>query len=196
MRIRSLVVAVLAVVALARFAGAQGGESVSRVPIPYRTYISINPLGIPFDLLSAEVESGIAQGMTLGASGSHIDVGDQRFSSADFKFRYYPSEVVLLGISVGASVGMLRYSDIRDAGVRETLDAPTFGAILDYNWMLGAQRRFVVGTGIGAKRILASSEETGGTQPSPSHWAVHDGHRVLVDSSHRGRRFDGPAVQR
>jgi hypothetical protein len=156
MRMRSLV-AVLAVGALARSAGAQ--ESVSRVPIRYRTYISINPLGIPFDLFSAEVESGIAQGMTLGASGSHIDVGDERFSSADFKFRYYPSEVVLLGISVGASVGMLRYSDIRDAGVREALDAPTFGVILDYNWMLGAQRRFVVGTGIGAKRILASSEE-------------------------------------
>jgi hypothetical protein len=39
------------------------------------------------------------------------------------------------------------------------LDTPTFGVILDYNWMLGAQRRFIVGTGIGAKRILASSDE-------------------------------------
>ena len=157
MRMRSLM-AVLAVVALARSAGAQGSEGVSRVPIRYRTYISINPLGIPFDLFSAEVESGIAQGMTLGASASHIDVGDERFSSADFKFRYYPSEVVLRGISVGASVGMLRYSDIF-ADVRQSLDTPTFGVIVDYNWMLGAQRRFVIGTGVGAKRILASSEE-------------------------------------
>lgn len=150
---------VLAVVALAQSAGAQGSESTSRVPIRYRTYISINPLGIPFDLFSAEVESGIAQGMTLGASGSHIDVGDQRYSSADFKFRYYPSEIVLRGVSVGASVGMLRYSNIRGLADRESLDTPTFGVIVDYNWMLGAQRRFVIGTGVGAKRILASSEE-------------------------------------
>jgi hypothetical protein len=158
MRMRSLLFVVV-VAALPRLVGAQGGESVPRVPIRYRTYISINPLGIPFDLFSAEVESGIAQGMTLGASASHIDLGDRRYSSADFKFRYYPSEVVLRGISVGANVGMLRYSDIREADVRESVDTPTIGVILDYNWMLGAQRRFVVGTGVGAKRILASSEE-------------------------------------
>jgi len=160
MRIRSLVT-VLALAGLAGSAGAQatGAEAGTRVPIRYRSYISINPLGIPFDLFSAEVETGIAQGMTLGASASHIDVGDERYSSADFKFRYYPSEIVLRGFSIGASVGMLRYSDIGVTEVRETLDTPTFGIILDYNWMLGAQRRFIVGTGIGAKRILASSEE-------------------------------------
>jgi len=160
MRIRSLVT-VLALVAIARSADAQGSDAGARVPIRYRSYISINPLGIPFDLFSAEVESGIAQGMTLGASASHIDVGDERYSSADLKFRYYPSEVVLRGFSIGASVGMLRYSDtdVDATGVRQTLDTPTFGVILDYNWMLGAQRRFIVGTGIGAKRILASSDE-------------------------------------
>jgi len=166
MRIWSLL-SVMAATIVATSARAQETEA-ARVPIRYRTYISINPLGIPFDLFSAEVESGIAQGMTLGASASHIDVGDERYSSADFKFRYYPSEVVLRGISVGASVGVLRYSDIRSPQfpgdvtveeVRESLDTPTFGVILDYNWMLGAQHRFVVGTGVGAKRILASSED-------------------------------------
>src|SRR5436190_10788453 len=138
MRMWSLL-SVLAATIVATSAGAQE-SAAARVPIRYRTYISINPLGIPFDLFSAEVESGIAQGMTLGASASHIDVGDQRYSSADFKFRYYPSEVVLRGISVGASLGMLRYSDIRSprlpgdiniVEVRESLDAPTFGVILD-----------------------------------------------------------------
>jgi hypothetical protein len=141
---------------------AQGAGQPGLVRIPYRTYISVNPLGIPFDIFSAEVESGIAQGMTLGGSVSHIDLGDERTSSAEFKFRYYPGEVVLRGFSVGASVGLLRYSDIRDNGLlqsRETLDTPTLGVILDYNWMLGAQRRFIIGTGIGAKRILASSQD-------------------------------------
>lgn len=157
MRIRSLAI-VLATLIIAETAGAQANET-ARVPIRYRTYISINPLGIPFDWFSAEVESGIAQGMTLGASASHIELGDVRYSSADFKFRYYPSEVVLRGISVGASLGLLRYSDIEFSEVRESLKTPTFGIIFDYNWMLGAQRRFVVGTGIAAKRILAGSDD-------------------------------------
>jgi hypothetical protein len=159
MRVRSLLT-VVAVVGIARSAVAQGNPRPGLVPIPYRTYISFNPLGIPFDIFSVEVESGIAQGMTIGGSGSHIDLGDERFSTAEFKFRYYPGEVVLRGFSLGASAGMLRYSDIRN-DVRETLDTPTIGVILDYNWMLGAQHRFVVGTGIGAKRVLASSEERG-----------------------------------
>ena len=158
MRIRGLIT-MLAVSMLARSAAAQATGGPALVPIPYRTYISINPLGIPFDLFSAEVESGIAQGMTLGAAASHIALGDQRYTSADFKFRYYPGEVVLRGFSIGTSLGVLRYSDIRDLNVRETLEAPTFGVLVDYNWLLGAQRRFVVGTGIGAKRILSSREE-------------------------------------
>ena len=152
---------VLAAVTLAGSASAQGnsGAGAPRVPIPYRTYISINPLGIPFDLFSAEVESGIAQGMTLGGSASHINVGEERYSSVDFKFRYYPGEIVLRGFSIGASAGFLRYSDVDISNVRQSLDTPTFGVILDYNWMLGAQRRFLIGTGVGAKRILAGTDE-------------------------------------
>ena len=157
---RLMVVVVLASLAtLARGAGAQSGTAPARIPIPYRTYISVNPLGVPFDIFSIEVESGIAQGMTLGAAASHTDFGDQRYSSADFKFRYYPSEIVLRGFSLGASLGMLRYSDVVGAGQREAVDSPTLGVLVDYNWLLGAQHRFVVGTGVGAKRILAGSEE-------------------------------------
>jgi hypothetical protein len=163
MRMRCLVT-ILVVTAIARSAYAQDVERPKLIPIPYRTYLSINPLGIPFDIYSAEVESGIAQGMTLGGSASHVDLGDVRYSSAEFKFRYYPGEVVLRGVSLGASAGVLRYSDLRGFGisgaeVRETLNAPTIGVILDYNWMLGAARRFVIGTGIGAKRVLASTED-------------------------------------
>ena len=32
--------------------------------------------------------------------------------------------------------------------------APTLGVLLDYNWLIGARRRFLVGTGIGARRVL------------------------------------------
>jgi hypothetical protein len=150
---------VVAVGALARRASAQVDGRPPLIPIPYRTYVAVNPLGIPFDIFSVEVESGVAPGMTLGGTASHTELGDERFSSADFKFRYYPGEVVLRGFSLGATLGVLRYSDVRDNGVRESLDAPTLGAILDYNWLLGAEHRFVVGSGLGAKRVLASAGE-------------------------------------
>jgi len=147
-------------------AGAQASNTAGRVPIPYRSYIGINPLGIPFDIFSIEVESGIAQGMTIGVSAAHTEIDNARYSSADFKFRYYPSEVVLKGFSIGASAGLLRYSDVRSeivdvtvAETRQTIDTPTLGLLLDYNWMLGASRRFIIGTGIAAKRILAGSAD-------------------------------------
>jgi len=162
MRIRSLshgaavLAAVVAFGAVVRPVSAQATNTSARVPIPYTSYISINPLGIPFDIFSVEAESGIAQGMTLGGSASHTEIDNQRWSSADFKFRYYPSEIVLKGFSIGASAGLLRYSDIIN-DVRQTIDTPTLGLLLDYNWMLGGTHRFIVGTGLAAKRILAGS---------------------------------------
>jgi hypothetical protein len=30
---------------------------------------------------------------------------------------------------------------------------------VDYNWTQGPSQRFVIGTGVGAKRVLASAEE-------------------------------------
>ena len=164
MRIRSLsrgatlLAGLFALGAKVRPVAAQATNTSARVPIPYTSYISINPLGIPFDIFSAEFETGVAQGMTVGASASHTDIGDQRYSSGDFKFRYYPSEIVLKGFSIGASAGLLRYSDIVNGG-RQTIDTPTLGLLLDYNWMLGATHRFIIGTGVAAKRILAGSED-------------------------------------
>ena len=164
MNIRSLTLVVAALL-IAHEARAQRG---TLVPIANTSYIGINPLGIPFDIFTAEGETGVAQGITLGALGSHIDVDNDRYSSLDFKFRYYPGEVVLRGFSLGATVGVLGYSKRSEvffpngAGSsteRESLNAATLGIIADYNWLLGSQHRFLVGTGLGAKRVLASSDE-------------------------------------
>ena len=137
------------------------------IEIPYRTYVAIDPLGIPFDIFSAELENAIAPGITLGGSGSYTNLGDDRYTSADLKFRYYPGEVVLRGFAIGASAGYLHYRTSRglDVGTpagepeHPTLNAPTIGVVVDYNWLLGTRRRFFVGTGIGAKRLLAGEEE-------------------------------------
>lgn len=133
------------------------------IPIPYRTYIGINPLGIAFDMASVEIENAVAPGITLGALGSYTALGDPRFTTVDVKLRYYPGEVVLRGFSLGASAGYTKFSNLVNptgtSETRESLDAPTVGILVDYNWMLGVRRRFILGTGLGAKRVLASTED-------------------------------------
>ena len=104
-----------------------------------------------------KIENAVAQGITVGAAGSYIDVSDSRFTTLEFKLRYYPGDVVLRGWSVGATAGSTRFSNIVD-GNRETLVAPTLGLIVDYNWLLGRSEHFLIGTGLGAKRVLASED--------------------------------------
>lgn len=156
MRVRGLMVGVLGVV-LAHSLGAQQ----PLIPIRNTTYVGVNPLGVLFEIFSAEVESGVAQGITLGGTASHIDLDHDRYSSAEFKFRYYPGDVVLRGFSLGASLGFVRYSTVADSAgaTRESLDTPTLGLLGDYNWMLGHDGRLLIGTGIGAERILAGADD-------------------------------------
>jgi hypothetical protein len=141
--------------------------------IPYISYVAIDPLGIPFDIGSVEFETGVAPALTIGGAGSYTELGDRTYSSADFKVRYYPEGVVLRGLGVGGSLGVTHFA--YTAGEpRQTLNAPTAGVVVDYNWLLGTQQRFLVGTGVAAKRILAGSA---------------DRDRVDVDRAYASARF-------
>jgi hypothetical protein len=173
-RRHSLLAVTVASLAAAFFAAVAGAQDrgVPTYDIPYRAIIGLNPLGIPFDLAAFEVEGVIRPGLTLGAAGSYSAVGDDEgegdphFASGDVKVRYYPGEVALRGFSVGLGLGLTRYSERVNVGPpsaplfeREALTAPTISVLADYNFLLGARQRFVVGTGIGAKRLLASKED-------------------------------------
>ena len=139
-------------------------------PVPFRAVVGLNPLGIPFDIGAVEVEGVIAPGITLGAAASYASLGDDegegdpRFASGDVKVRYYPGEIPLRGFSVGLALGLTRYSENRFTGTpgaleRQAMTAPTISVLADYNFLLGARQRFVVGTGLGAKRLLASEDD-------------------------------------
>jgi hypothetical protein len=169
--IRTLVAIAAATTFLAPSAPAQGRGPYD--PVPYRGMIGLNPLGIPFDVFSIEVEGVVAPGVTIGAAGSYNafggDVGpggrDPRFGSGDVKVRYYPSEIPFRGFAVGLGVGVTNYSSRVDVSSplpggptdeRVSISAPTISIETDYNYLLGARQRFLVGTGVGAKRYLAS----------------------------------------
>ena len=161
--VRRLLVLMVALGVVAQRASAQG-TATSPVRIPSQTYIAINPIGVVGNIGTLEVESGVAQGITLGGVASYMDwVDDQRFTTFDFKVRYYPAEVVLRDWSVGATVGATHFSNVVDhdlnGSTRESLTAPTIGIIVDHNWLTGRGEHFLIGTGVGAKRVLVSSSE-------------------------------------
>ena len=133
--------------------------------------VAVNLLGIPFGWMTGEYERAVGAGATLGLAGSYIGPADEddNISSVDVKLRYYPAERGLRGFSLGLSAGYVRIEEqggvvVFPGGVGSTTrtrvtDAPTVGVSADYNWLVGARRRVLVGLGAGAKRILAGRDE-------------------------------------
>lgn len=182
---RILAAALLSALFVAPAASAQAPGSPP-FPIPYRAIVGLNPLGIPFEIGSVEAEGVILPGITLGGAFSYAAVGDdddggqseggERFTSGDVKVRYYPGEVPLRGFSVGLGLGVTRFSKVVAVPTplgatfqREAVTGPTISFLADYNFLLGARQRFVVGTGIGAKRLVASGEDRERAQ-APRAW--------------------------
>ena len=141
-----------------------------------RNYIAINPLSVLFTLYNGEFEHALAsRDFTIGASASYWgDNQDDCFGcssevdyfSIDGKVRYYPSGKALKGFAFGATVGMSRLSgSFTDSETGQSKDRATgisFGFVLDYNWILGKTQHFLIGTGIGAKRLTGLSVNTDG----------------------------------
>lgn len=147
---------------------AGGGTGQAATRIPYLSTIAADPLGLPFDIFSLEFESAVANGITLGGLGSYTNfqgtgIGKTRYQTLEVGGHYYPGEVVLRGFSLGFNVGYTWFR--RDTTItgppasdHTTLGAPTVGLDVNYNWMLGPLQRFLIGMGVGAKRVLASED--------------------------------------
>jgi hypothetical protein len=169
-RIRSIVSLAALTLSAGQLAAQNSPQMSPAAAIPqWRSFIGANPLGIPFDIVSVELETAIGAGATIGAVGSYNDIESTRFTTADARVKYYPGEVALRGFSVGMSLGYTKFRKqpyetcCTTTGMPfttggGTLDAGTLGVLIDYNWAQGPSQRFVVGTGVGAKRILASRE--------------------------------------
>lgn len=134
----------------------------------YRGVVGMNPLGIPFDIFAVEAEGAVAPGITAAAALSYFAPDEDRFTSADAKLRYYPGETALDGFSVGLGVGVTGRAGTDFTGcntnpvdgceTRSSVTGPTVSVLADYNFLLGERRRFLVGTGIGAKRWIVDRE--------------------------------------
>ncbi len=115
--------------------------------------VAINPLAIPFGVFTLDVEGATrTPGLTLGVAGTWVTDGlDQGW--ADARVMYFPNEVAMRGFAVGLTGGVVAEQG-DDGNVRRTVSAPTLGVRMDYDWLVGARKRMLVGIGLGAKRVL------------------------------------------
>lgn len=173
------VAAVLATASLVPAAlRAQGADSVGAavrpaaaapVPQPYRYTLAANPLLPLLSVVSAEAEVALpnARGITLGVGGlADLGSGRDRFNTVQAKLKYYPNEVALRGFSVGVTLGVVSARTEAEEGFffeepERSESGATYGVVLDYNWLIGRQRRFLVGAGFGVRRVLPRVSSNG-----------------------------------
>jgi hypothetical protein len=142
--------AVLASLALANPSAAQAAAPVQR------NIFSINPLGIPFEYVSAEFERMLTGLTSIGLTGSYLGWGDAAYSTLEGKLRFYPNEEGPKGFAVGLAAGVTRIAESYSNAPDRAESRPTVAVIVDYNWILGKAKRVVVGAGLGAKRVIGA----------------------------------------
>lgn len=154
-------VSVLASLALATVIPVGSAISAQVASAQPRTQIvSISPLSLIFGLLSVEYERKLSSASALGASGSFYRTDAFSYTSAEGKYRYYPDGKALEGFAISGSGGLTRVGTRGDFGAfGETVDnesatAVTVGAAVDYQWLLGAQKKFAITLGLGARRLI------------------------------------------
>lgn len=139
-------------------------QSAAVEPTP-KNIISIQPLSAMFEILSAEYErkGGTTWSWGLGVTAFSPDDDDDttvdpEYNSGDVKFRYYPQGKALQGFSFGGSVGYAKVSE--ETGTATTSESVgTFGVLLEYQWLLGAKKKFAVTLGAGAKKLMLDEDE-------------------------------------
>src|SRR5688572_6216965 len=127
-----------------------------------RSAFAINPLGIPFEVVSIEFERALHDAFTLAGNFSYFSPDEYTRSSFEMKGRLYPNEQAPYGFSVGLGLGAVNTREnVEMLGIEQRTDKtyPAIGVYVDYNWLLGRSNRFLVGTGLGAKRILGDRDE-------------------------------------
>ncbi|MFL5616142.1 MAG: DUF3575 domain-containing protein [Gemmatimonadaceae bacterium] len=126
--------------------------------------LSIQPVSSMLTIYSGEAELALSRSATLGVGATYFnpDVtdGDVTYLSSDLKLRYYADGRPFQGFSFGGSVGITRATAVDNtSGEKASASGPSIGVMVDYNWLLGAQKAFYISSGLGAKTLFISNKE-------------------------------------
>ncbi len=137
---------------------AEAQDPGTRTPVPDEQVISANPFLLLFEWFNGEYERKVSPTMTLGVGASRFsfDDGDESYTGLNGFVRYYPQGAALSGFSLGGRLGIHSVSDDDDEG-----EAYGMGVDIGYSWLLGSERNFYIGLGIGATRLFGGDIEGG-----------------------------------
>ncbi len=139
--------------------------------------LTLQPVSVILGLYSAEYEHVTSPSTTVGVGGSYFNgfPGDNsntfKYLSSEAKVRYYPGARPFQGFSFGGTLGFVRVSDtstrydingLPTGSTSESQSGVKAGFELDYGWLLGAQQKFVVALGAGAKRLFIKDFSSNG----------------------------------
>lgn len=138
------------------------GLASAQEPTGKAAVISIQPISAMLTVYAGEVELAMSRSATIGVGATYwspdvID-GDFNYASGDVKIRYYPEGRAFQGFSFGGSVGYTHLG-ATDNTTSGSAGGPSIGVMLDYNWLLGAQKSFYVGLGLGGKTLFISDKD-------------------------------------
>jgi hypothetical protein len=127
-----------------------------------RNVITIQPLTAMMTIFSGEFERSASKSVSWGVGATYWDAGDAgnavKYSSGDFKLRYYPSGVALAGFSLGGSVGFSNVKGTSTTGADESAGGASLGVLLEYQWLMGTKRNFALALGAGAKTLMVDDK--------------------------------------
>lgn len=151
------------VAALSLLLALLGATDLAAQPVPAnRTHVfAINPLGIPFEIVSVEYEQMVHSAFSVAGNFSYFSPSSYTRSSFEVKGNLYPNEEGPRSFAVGLGLGLVDTRErvtVNDASTLRDKTSPSIAVYVDYNWLLGRGDRFYVGTGLGAKRILGDSD--------------------------------------
>jgi len=139
---------------------AQAQEEGSKNPVAHEQVFSANPFLLLYEWWNVEFERKISPKSTVGIIGSRVlfedddGDGDITYNSLNGFFRYYPQGAALSGFYFGGRLGIHQGSDEFDEG-----HAYGLGVDIGYSWLLGSNRNFYIGLGIGASRLFGGDLE-------------------------------------
>jgi hypothetical protein len=156
----------LAAVMLVPFAASSAQVEATSVPISGPSnVISVQPLNaVILTMYSGEYERRTSRSLSFGIGATYWDAGDDsdnlKYTSGDLKLRFYPQGTALHGFSFGGSVGFSSISATSSFdGTEESVSGPSFGILIEHQWLMGSARNFAVALGVGAKAVMVDEDE-------------------------------------
>ncbi|MBN1541113.1 hypothetical protein JW992_03135 [candidate division KSB1 bacterium] len=125
-----------------------------------RQSLAANELFIPFGTLHIEYEHTLPMPSTTLAISVWHEFKDVKARWISIKSLFYPGGLPLKGLGIGFSFGVIRgygRSHENSHSSRDTL--PTFGTVLNYNWLFGHKQRFLMGIGFNGRSSIGKIED-------------------------------------